>query len=183
MKFRQAEITRAESEERLLEEDVRRLAAPEPPPLSPGDEYWPNMLVRVNRRIDDATSGRALSLSWAYRVAIPGVVAILSFLVGLHYYAPERTTTQRTLSAVVLSLPAQSADSLIADPEQVDPSLSVEDIATADPLEIPDEDAADYFIAHGGSTALLESMTDKQASEVLAVLNSETGRSYEGTIR
>ena len=51
--------------------------------------YWSNMLVKTNSRIDDVSSVRALSIGWALRVAIPGVVAIISFLIGLHYYSPE----------------------------------------------------------------------------------------------
>jgi hypothetical protein len=174
MRFRQAKNLATDRDEQQLEEEVRRLAAGEPQPSGPSDAYWPNLLVRVNSRIDEATSGKALSLSWAYRVAIPGVFAILAFFIGLKYYAPAPELRKTSLEAVVLSLPSQSADSLVVHPERVDPSLSVEEVINSDPLEVPRDAAADYFIEHGGSTVLMESMSEEQVSAVLAVLGSGT---------
>jgi hypothetical protein len=86
--------------------------------------------VKINGKIDDATSGKALSISWAARVAIPGVVAIVSFLVGLHYFAPDASRHAPSVAEVVLALPPAAIDSLLVDPSRADPSLSAEDVAT-----------------------------------------------------
>ena len=173
MKFRQLRSVAEEGQERELEAEVRRLAASEPAPPAPPDTYWANLIIRTNERIDDATSGKALSLSWAFRVAIPGVVAILSFLVGLHYYAPE-SSQRSSLEAIVLSMPAQAADSLVDNPERVDPSLSIEEVIATDPLAVPREEAAEYYIDNERSTTLMESMSDEQVTQVLSVLGSKT---------
>ncbi len=172
MKFRQEKSSGTDADERRLEDEVRRLAGSEPGARGPEDPYWANLPVRINARIDEATSGKALSLSWAYRVAIPGVLAILSFFIGLHYYTGGTSESKSSLEAVVLSLPAPAADSLIVHPERVDPGLSVEDVINTDALSVPDSEAADYFIERGGSTALMEAMSEDQVSAVLAVLGS-----------
>lgn len=172
MKFRTEKPEMTNSDEQQLVDEIRLMAASElpGPEQARPDAYWQNLIVRTNKRIDDATSGVALSISWAARVAIPGVVAILSFLIGLHYYAPEKTG-ESSLTAVVLSLPAATIDTLLVDPSAVSPAMNIEDVAT-DPFDIPREQVADYFINTGSARELMESMTDEQAHDVLAMLGS-----------
>src|SRR5512141_561288 len=91
MKFRQEPRDITESEERELVDSVRALELEggekgTAPPIS--DAYWQNLIIRTNQRVDAAASAKAISISWAARVAIPGVVAIVSFLIALQYYVP-----------------------------------------------------------------------------------------------
>ena len=163
----------ADTEEKGLAESIRAMARQPGDTLSssPPDAYWQNLIVRTNQRIDDVTSGKALIISWAARVAIPGVVALLSFLVGLYYYAPEQPGQRSSLTAVVLSLPIHAVDSLLADPTQVNESLSLADIG-GDPFALPREQIADYFIETVKANTLMEGMTDQQVNEVLTVLGT-----------
>ena len=136
----------------------------------PDDIYWQNLLIRTNRRIDDVTSGKALSISWALRVAIPGVVAIISFLIGLHYYVPERTQKGTSLEAVVLSLPDETQDSLLATlplRDRLSAISSFEDL-----FDLSREQIAGYMIDNGTTSMLLETLTDEQINELLISLGS-----------
>lgn len=165
----------AETEEKELVESVRAMVPQmsDAPTAMPPDVYWQNLIVRTNRRIDDATSGKAIMMSWVARVAVPGVVAILSFVVGLHYYAPEQPGQRSSLTAVVLSLPGRTMDSLLLDPSQVNGSLSVADVGT-DPFDLPKEQIADYFIETGKTSSLLEGLTEQQVNDVLIVLGTKS---------
>src|SRR5512140_166025 len=102
MKFRQGRIEPGEAEERELEASIRGMlpregeeGIPAPSPV-----YWQNLIVHTNERIDRETSGKALSIHWALRVAFPGVLAIISFFIGLHYYVPEKVEKEESLAAV-----------------------------------------------------------------------------------
>jgi hypothetical protein len=169
MKFKPEKDRVTDEEARILENDVRRLDAsstdvPDQPPV-----YWQNLIVRTNARIDAASSGKALSISWAARVAIPGVVAIVSFLVGLHYYVPEPAGDDTTVETVVLSLPASSLDSMMSDPSRVDPALSVADVGS-DLFDLSSEQITDYLIVHGAASTAVEALSDSEKTELLAVL-------------
>ena len=173
MRFRQEKPPGGDEAERRLETEIRQTVsaaggAGETPPPEP---YWQNLIVRTNARIDHATSGRALSISWAARVAIPGVVAIVSFLVGLHYYVPEPPVERVSVASVVLSLPQTVIDSLLMNPEKADPSLSLADIGV-DVFELTREQITDYLVANGNTTAAVEGMTDRETTAFLAVLGS-----------
>src|SRR5512141_244690 len=117
MKFRHERVEPSEAEEHELEASIRGMIPPEgdvagaPPPV-----YWQNLIVRTNERIDHETSGKTLSIHWALRVAMPGVLAIISFFIGMHYYAPEKPEAEESLAAVILSLPGQTVDSLLVNP-------------------------------------------------------------------
>lgn len=173
MKHRQHPPDIPDTDELRAAEEVKALLAqrgPGPEPAPP-DAYWPNLIVRTNRAIDDASSGKAISISWAARVAIPGVVAILFFFIGLHYYAPERKDSQNTLASVVLSLPEEAIDSLLLEPEHLAGNISVEDLHG----ELFDPSAtqiSEYFITTGNTATLLETLDPQQASELLAALGS-----------
>jgi hypothetical protein len=144
--------------------------APGTDPLPP-DAYWSNLIIRTNRGIDEASSGRAISISWAARVAIPGVVAILFFFIGLHYYVPRESDNQHTLTSVVLSLPEATIDSLLLEPEHLSVNLSSGDLHE-ELFDLSDAQISDYFIATGNTQTLLEAMEPQQASDLLATLGS-----------
>ena len=72
MKFRVHRPEIDPREEESLVREIRRLSAGEPASLPPTDPYWPNMLIRVNRRIDEASSGVAVSLSDGSALLIGG---------------------------------------------------------------------------------------------------------------
>lgn len=173
MKFRHDKSEINEAEERRLEDGVRAMAArtggvSAPPPP---DVYWQNLIARTNDRIDHETTGKALSINWALRVAIPGVVAILSFVIGLHYYVPEKASTDQSVNALVLSLPSQSIDSLIANPPRDVESISV--IGTGDDVfTFSQEQIADYLINRGAARTFVEGMSEKQLGDVELALAS-----------
>ncbi len=159
-------------EERRLEEEITRLSGSRAPSAPPSDTYWANLLVRTNRRIDEATSPKALTISRAARVAIPGVLAILSFLVGVRYFVPLRVQTAAPLKAVVLALPESAVDTILAHPYRVSTSLSVADL-DVDPFPFQNEDLAEYLIASGSIPTVTETLNDDQVTEVLTILGSE----------
>jgi hypothetical protein len=177
MKLRYTRTDSAGNDERPLEDEVRRLAAGEGKPEAPPDVYWQNLLVRTNARIDDATSPRALSISWAARVAIPGVMAILSFLIGLHYYAPDVQNAGTSVAAVVRSMPSAEVDSLLSEPERTGTSFSAADFEE-DVFHVPRVQIEEYIIDQARPLDVLGSMPDDQVTEVLAALQPSTDKSY-----
>ncbi|MBI4534686.1 MAG: hypothetical protein HY708_00310 [Ignavibacteriae bacterium] len=144
----------------------------DPQPSSPPDSYWGNLIVRTNQRIDEATSGKALSINWAARVAIPGVIAILSFLFGLQYYVPDGPSTATTLNTVVQSLPEETIDSLLAQVPQIMENYTFHLYAN-DPFVVSDDQIVDYFVAMGKASTLLDVMTDQQVEQLLTQLALE----------
>jgi hypothetical protein len=172
MKYRMERNPLTGEAERELASEIRQLAGSAAEESSrPPDAYWQNLVVKINGKIDDATSGKALSISWAARVAIPGVVAIVSFLVGLHYYVPDTARYAPSVADVVFALPPAAIDSLLIDPSRADPSLSVVDVAT-DVFVFPRQQIADYFIDNGNPGAAVDGMSDREANTILAVLAS-----------
>lgn len=174
MKYRMEKNPLTPEVERDLTSEIRQIAgsldAGEKSPVP--DAYWQNLIIRVNGRIDGATSGRALSISWAARVAIPGVVAIVSFLVGLHYMVPDAPRHEPSVADIVLSLPPAAMDSLLIDPSRVDPSLSVVDVAT-DVFVFSRQQIAEYLIDTGNPGAAVDEVSEGEASTILAVLSSD----------
>jgi hypothetical protein len=175
MRFRQEKNPAGDEAERALEAEVRRMVSgsgtsgvPEPPDL-----YWQNLAVRANAQIDGATSGKALSILWAARVAIPGVVAIVSFFIGLHYYVPEPPREDVSVAAVVLSLPATAIDSLLLHPERMDPSFTVQELGV-DVSNVSREQIADYLVVSGNTSAAVDGLTEREASVLLAALGTDT---------
>ncbi len=173
MRFRLEKAHRAEFDEQKEEQSLKALlgksAVTEEP--VPSSSYWPALIARTNQRLDDATSGKAISISWAARVAIPGVVAILFFFIGLHYYVPEPPSQVSSLATVLLSLPAETQDSLLLEPSRIHESFSRADFYE-DVFELSNDQITDYFIASGSTGMLLETMTDQEVNDLLATLTT-----------
>jgi len=175
MKLRADKTIPDDLAERSLVEEIKTLASQSPDPgrTERPAAYWANLLVRTNQRIDDATSTRALSISWAARVAIPGVVAVLCFVFALHYYAPERPELAASLNSVVQTLPDQTVDSLLVagagQGEGALPAMGIGD----EILQVSREQVADYMIDNGRETQLIEAMDDQQADAFLNALSQE----------
>ncbi|MCC6397605.1 MAG: hypothetical protein IT282_11360 [Bacteroidetes bacterium] len=160
-----------DEEEETLSRSLRDLAADDPPPQPPDPAYWQNLPIRMNRILDEATSGKAISLSWAARVAIPGIVAILSFLIGLRYYAPESGNSVKSLREVTLALPPSAVDSLsVASLTTTDTMFAA--TVEKDILEVPTDDAREYYIEHTGTSTLVSDLTEQELREVLVALSS-----------
>lgn len=175
MKFRQEHRDITESEERELVDSVRALehegeAGRGIPPIS--DAYWQNLIIRTNQRVDAVASGKAISISWAARVAIPGVVAIVSFLIALHYYVPVQTRQHSDVEAIVLSLPDRAVDSLLTDSALTEETL-VAVAANENLFDVPSEQIGEYFIENGNTSTLVESLPEQQADRMLDLLAKE----------
>lgn len=179
MKFRIGTQSIDDGEERRLEDEVARLSAGDAPREGPSGAYWANLIVRTNQRIDAATSPRALTISWAARVAIPGVLAIVSFLVGVRYFVPLRSQASVPLKAVVLSLPEGAVDTILAHPYRISPDLSLADMEI-DPLPVQKEDLAEYMIASGNIRTVTEALDENQVTDVLTILGSQGGERNAG---
>lgn len=168
MKLRPEKRKPGDTEELQLLAEVRELARQSGDPLStePPEAYWQNLPVRVNRRIDEATSGVALSISWAARVAIPGVLAVLSFLIGLQYYVPRHQGGE-SLDGIVAALPVIELDSLVVTVRGNDEMIVAEDL-TRTYTAMTGEQAAEYLLGNGQMATLLESLPDDQLQGVFS---------------
>jgi hypothetical protein len=171
MKLRHEKQDIAESEERALVSVVRALERKTEgePASAPSEAYWQNLIVRTNQRVDAATSGKALSISWAARVAIPGVVAIVSFFIALHYYMPVEKRQHSDLESIVLSLPNRVVDSLLTDSSLSEETL-VAIAANENLFDVPSEQIGEYFIENGNASTAVEVLPDQQADQMLDVL-------------
>jgi hypothetical protein len=178
MKRRDQQIPDERAEEELAAE-IRRLTLGDKAPPSPSPSYWPRLLVRTNQRIDEATSPKALTLSWAARVAIPGVVAILSFFIGLRYFMPVQTQDATPLEAVVMAMPDRAVDTLLSDPSTLGTSLSAADLGV-DPFDMPKEQLAEYLISSANVRTVTEAFSDDQVTEVLTILGSRSPDLFPG---
>jgi hypothetical protein len=165
MKFRVHRPEVDPREEELLAAEIRRLSAGEPASSPPADPYWPNMLIRINRRIDEASSGVAVSLSWAARVAIPGVVAVLSFVIGLQYYVPKPSGDVSMQDLLARG----GMDSLIV--QQVDEQNAVAQELLADAyLDLSHEQLSEYMVEHVAPSAVMDALPEADVREVLLTL-------------
>jgi len=156
-------------EEEALEQSIRDMAhgdVESPPPPA----FWSSQIVQINQRIDNATSGVALSLSWAARVAIPGVVAVLAFLIGLKYYAPERSAAE-SLRQATASLESAAVESLYVASVAVHDTAIIGEIAKS-LTPANHVEATDYYLEHAPASALVNDLTDQEFNEVLAALTS-----------
>ena len=167
MKFRERQKV-ADEDEHSSSEELRSALGRKGgyDPLSPPDIYWSNMIVHVNGKLDSATSGKALSLSWAARVAIPGVVAIISFYIGLHYYVPEQAQQQTAVMPILASLPQSEIDSLLVEQSLTGAAGYVHETV----FSISGEDAAQYCISAGEPSLAIEILSDAQVDKLLTTL-------------
>lgn len=171
MKFRQGHRDITDAEERELLESVRALeheTAGEPAAAVP-ESYWQNLIIRTNQRVDGVASGKAISISWAARVAIPGVVAIVSFLIALHYYVPVQVHQHSDVESVVLGLPDRAVDSLLTDTSLSDETLAAV-AANEDLFDVPSEQIGEYLIENGNATMVVESLPEQQADQMVDLL-------------
>jgi len=172
MKWRHEKERIPKGAERELEEAIRTASGQEPAGRDVPPVYWQNLLVRTSTRIDDVSSGKGITISWAARVAIPGVVAILSFLIGLHYYGPDTGGQRESLTSVVMALPEQTVDSLIAGSGALDESFRAEVVA-APLLDAPEDLLREYFIENGTASSLLETVGEEGANNLMALLTTK----------
>ena len=160
-----------EFDEEAQVEALRQAAGSEVPVSTRPDAYWQNLIIRTNSRIDEATSPKALTISWALRVALPGVLSIASFMIGLRYFVPTEGGGSPPLQAVVLAMPEGAVDTLLSDPSRLYAGLSAADF-DVDPFDLPNEDLADYLITSGTVATVTESLDDEQVTDVLTVLGT-----------
>ena len=160
-------------DERLAVEELKRELQQfgERPDAVP-QTYWPGLLVRTNQRIDDATSAKALSISWAARVAITGVVAILFFFIGLHYYVPEVTKKGGSVASLINMLPEETVDSILVEPERLSSSLSARDVPS-DIFQFSTEQITEYLVATGKAQTAVDNLSDTDVAALLSVLDAK----------
>ncbi len=173
MKFRSHQPGFTDEEERQAAEELRRLEGSGPADRPPSESYWPRLLVRTNERIDHVASGKAISLSWAARVALPGAVAIIFFFMALHYYyEPERSGATASLASVVASLPDDVVDSLVV--EATVPGVTLMTSNGVESMFTPSDDQlVSYLITNGSVATALEAMGDEEVKDVLTALGSQ----------
>ena len=176
MKFRKTVAELERTAEKELEDQIR---AENRGGGSPGlpREFWSSLLVRTNERIDRATSGKAITLSWAARVAIPGVVALLSFLIGLHYYAPLPGPAVRPLASVLEELPAQTVDSLLWSSATTGDSIDSE-IVYPTVFEAASDEIATYLLDAGSGVGVGEFLDEQDVDQILQSLTKQSHRIY-----
>jgi hypothetical protein len=135
------------------------------------------MLVRTNARIDGATSGRALSLSWAMRVAVPGAVAIVAFFIGLHYYGNPVPSATAGLTPILNEINDAALDSLMELHAVVDTTELIGD-NQAGWFDIPGDLAAEYLLSTDRTGVVAETLQDRELDEVLAALAGNRGTTF-----
>jgi hypothetical protein len=173
MRFRITTRPAERGDDAQLTASIRELASGDSTPVGPAGAYWGALLARTNERIDEATSPKALTISWALRVALPGVLAIASFMIGLRYFVPMETRRALPLQAVVLSLPEAEMDTMLAYPSRLNEGLSLADLEV-DPFAVQKEDLQEYLIASASVASMTETLDDDQVTDVLTVLGSRT---------
>jgi hypothetical protein len=165
MKFRRTAAELERTAEQELEDQIRAGVRGRELPDIPR-EFWNALRVRTNERIDHAASGKAITLSWAARVAIPGIVALLSFLVGLHYYAPIPGTRGRPLASVLEELPASTVDSLVWT-SAVDSDSAGAEFVNATVFDAASEEIAAYLLEAGATAQVSEFLDDDDVDQIL----------------
>ncbi len=171
MKLPWEKIDVTDAQERDAVDAVRTLVAEngnaEP---APSATYFANLTVKTNETIDHVTSGKALSISWLARVAVPGVVAILFFFIGLHYYKPEMSNGKNSIAEAVKVLPQSTVDSMMV-------SSIVEDGETvnlhSDIFDVSSEQLAEYFVSSENEATLLETIPERQLNDVASILETK----------
>ena len=170
MKFRQGKPIQTDTTESEIVEGIRRIDRETFPPRSGlPDAYWQNLLIRTNARIDEVSSPRAIGLSWLMRVAVPGVFAILSFVVALHYYVPMHAVRDNGIAQALKALPETSIDSLMVEGAGNGDTGPVPELSSA-AFRVSGEQIEDYFIENGKENQIVETMDDRQVHVFLDAL-------------
>ncbi|MEO8168399.1 MAG: hypothetical protein ABI623_09135, partial [bacterium] len=168
MKLRKEKSEITDAQEREAVEAITELSrmggSPEQP--EPSSVYFSSLMVRTNNTIDRVTSGKALSMSWLARVAVPGVVAILFFFIGLHYYVPQKQSN--SVAEVVKSLSDEEIDSLAV----VDISHGSTSGLQHDPFDVSSDQLAEFYVSSISPTLVMESLSEQQQKEVAAILEA-----------
>ncbi len=172
MRFKQSIPEYSDAEEREASNELRSLFGPaELREQGPDEAYWHDLIARTNRRLDEAASGKAISISWAARVAIPGVVAIIFFFVGLHYYIPQPPPAVSPVREILLGLSNEAQDSLRD-------TLWREGLLGEDPgrfdeiFTVPRDEMEEYLVTGGHAELALETFSEAQVLVFLDVLRS-----------
>ncbi len=159
-------------EQQATGELKRQVAQLREPPATISHTHWSNLLVKTNRRIDEATSAKALSISWAARVAIPGVVAILFFFIGLHYYVPQVGKKESSVASLVNMLPQEAVDSILAEPGRLSASLAANE-GSSDIFQFSTEQLSDYLVVTGNAQTAVENLNDSEVRILLSLLDNK----------
>jgi hypothetical protein len=170
MKFRpRGTPVHSEAEERQSVDELNRIVGrlPQRDGADLPPSYWSGLIVHTNARIDDVSSAKALSISWALRVAVPGVTAILFFFIGLHYYVPEPAVPQHSVAALVSTLPDHTLDSML-----VAPAISLESPSGGmDMFQFSPDQVAEYLLAAGHVESALGELSDADIAQLLQRMN------------
>lgn len=172
MRFRRDKIEMTDAQEHELEAEVRRLATEDGGEgVVPSATYFANLMVKTNETIERVTSGKALSISWLARVAVPGVVAILFFFIGLHYYRPEIGNGTTSVVEAVNTLPQSALDSLIvASLVQSGENGQLDEMNM---FEVSTEQLAEYCVNSEDASSLLEKIPTEQLNTIASILETK----------
>jgi hypothetical protein len=165
MKFRIEREEPDENEIRGMEQWLHTTVRSQQKPV-PGDPYWGRLLVQTNEQIDRETSPRALSISWLARVAIPGAVAVFSFVVALHYYAPGHRPAENGLETAMATLSEAEVDSLLVH-EVSSGETAPSSLVGNEVFSVQREQVVEYLAENGTETQLMETLGDEQANAVV----------------
>jgi len=178
MRLKQTKSAQSEAEEQRLAEELTSLVQQDHTHEDdPAPDYWRDLHARTNRTLDEAASGKAISISWAARVAIPGVVAIIFFFIGLHYYVPERAPASSSVKEMILALGLEEQDSLVV--EMIRSGAFAVDAAFYDDVFTQSTDeTVRYLVAAGWTNSLVATLSDDEAEFLLDRLRSRKGKSF-----
>jgi hypothetical protein len=170
MRFKQSIPEHSDAEEREASNELRSLlGAAELREQGPDEAYWHGLIARTNRRLDEAASSKAISISWAARVAIPGVVAIIFFFVGLHYYIPQPPPAVSPVREILLGLSNEDQDSL-GDTLWREGLLGEDRYGEI--FTVPRDEIEEYLVTGGHAELALETISEAQVLAFLDVLRS-----------
>jgi hypothetical protein len=162
----------SDAEERQEGERLKSLLSRNESGEQPHADYWQNLIGGTNRRVDDVSSAKALSISWVARVAIPGAVAILFFFIGLHYYVPERETNHVTVTEIISGLPLASQDSLLNYLMERAFIPDSDLVFNEDILDLSEYEVEQYLTASENTAVLLEALPEEEFKELLSLLQN-----------
>ena len=135
------------------------------------ESYWSDLISRTDRRLDDAASGKAISISWAARVAIPGVVAIVFFFIGLHYYIPRVQPAANPLQEMLLGLSREEQD-YVGDVLGSEGSLGRDPGRYSDLFTISGDEIEQYLVETGHVESTLETFSEQELRAFMDAVRS-----------